>query len=70
MTDDNSRSRHPSRLGPRNKTDDSSPAEDDDLLYMVEQDNQKYRQNRHQTLAQLYRRARDKGLIQSHPQYT
>ena len=69
MTDDNSRSRHPSRLGPRNKTDDSSPAEDDDLLYMVEQDGKNGRR-RHQTLAQLYRRARDKGLIQSHPQYT
>jgi hypothetical protein len=64
---DDSRSRHPSRLGPRT-TDDDSPAEDDDLLYLVEKDNQKYR-HKHLSLAQLYRKAKDRGLVQPHTQY-
>jgi hypothetical protein len=66
---DDSRSRHPSRLGPRNKTDESSPAEDDDLLYLVEEDNKKYRRQRHLTLADLYRKAKERGLVLPHQQY-
>lgn len=68
MTDDNSQSRHPSRLGPRT-TDDSSPAEDDDLLYLVEEDNKKYQRHRHLTLAELYRKAKERGLVLPHQQY-
>ena len=69
MVDDNSRSRHPSRLGPRPKDDDASPAEDDDLLYLVEQDNAKYQQHRQLSLAALYRKAKQRGLVQPHQQY-
>ena len=49
--------------------DDTSPAEDDDLLYLVEEDNKKYQRNRHQNLADLYRKARKQNLIQKQPHY-
>jgi hypothetical protein len=69
--DTDSQSRHPSRLGPRrtDEDDDASPAEDDNLLYLVEQDNQKYRR-KPASLADLYRKAREKNLLRPQPHYT
>lgn len=64
MTDDSgSRSRHPSRLGPR---DDKTDETDKEFLDLVEED---ARQSQH-TLAWLYRRAIKKGLIKPGPRYT
>lgn len=59
MTDNDSRSRHPSRLGPR-------PSEEDEEFFdLVEKDS---RTTQH-TLAWLYRKARQQGLIKPHAQY-
>lgn len=67
MTDDSgSRSRHPSRLGPRSNDDDSTDETDKEFLDLVEED---ARQSQH-TLAWLYRRAKEKGLIKPGPRYT
>lgn len=58
---DDSRSRHPSRLGPRTPV----PTEDEELDELVQRASKPTR-----SLADLYRRARKKNLIKPHAQYT
>jgi len=58
---DDSRFRHPSRLGPR----EPLSQEDDALDQLVRADT-----HHPATLAELYRKARQRGLIQARPQYT
>lgn len=56
-----SRSRHPSRLGPREPVSQAN----DPLDELVQADAQ-----HPATLAELYRKARQRGLIHARPQYT
>lgn len=56
-----SRSRHPSRLGPREPVSQAN----DPLDELVQAD-----AKHPATLAELYRKARQRGLIHARPQYT
>jgi hypothetical protein len=58
---DDSRSRHSSSLGSR--------SDDDTVLDLVEQDNQQHQKQRQLSLAQLYRKAKERGLVLPHTQY-
>lgn len=58
---DDSRFRHPSRLGPREPVSQANDA----LDQLVQAD-----AKHPATLAELYRKARQRGLIHARPQYT
>ena len=58
---DDSQSRHPSRLGPRTPV----PTEDEELDELVQRASKPTR-----SLAALYRRARERNLLREQPHYT
>lgn len=62
---DDSRSRHPSRLGPRTPVSEEDQVEDEELTQLVQQASKPKR-----SLADLYRTARERNLLREQPHYT